>query len=169
MGWQWHQRDHMQIICTSLQTDNHASTSPRSFLQAGCPSCRQTNSVKALKDTLVNSKGLPKQSTRLFQMWYKHTHSILRPIFPGILVLGLVCYNLNSNYSGTMHPLRTDLNFNILFNVISTSLPPMASLSNSIDPNAAQCLIQSASTCFPEASRFIAYAKGPLWQYLMFS
>ena len=31
------------------QTDNHASTSPLSFLQAGCPSCRPTNSVKALK------------------------------------------------------------------------------------------------------------------------
>jgi len=31
MGWQWHQLDHMQIICTSLQTDNHASTSPHSF------------------------------------------------------------------------------------------------------------------------------------------
>jgi len=30
MGWQWHQLDHMQIICTSLQTDNHASTSPLS-------------------------------------------------------------------------------------------------------------------------------------------
>jgi len=28
MGWQWHQLDHIQIICTSLQTDNHASTSP---------------------------------------------------------------------------------------------------------------------------------------------
>jgi len=27
MGWQWHQLDHMQIICTSLQTDDHASTS----------------------------------------------------------------------------------------------------------------------------------------------
>ena len=25
MGWLWHQLDHMQIICTSLQTDNHAS------------------------------------------------------------------------------------------------------------------------------------------------
>ena len=25
--WQWHQLDHMQIIGTSLQTDNHASTS----------------------------------------------------------------------------------------------------------------------------------------------
>jgi len=31
MGWQWHQLDHMQIICTSLHTDNHASTSPLSF------------------------------------------------------------------------------------------------------------------------------------------
>jgi len=47
--WQWHQLGHMQI-CTSLQTDNHASTPPLSFLQAGCPSCRPTNSVKALKE-----------------------------------------------------------------------------------------------------------------------
>jgi len=36
-------------VCTSLQTDNHASTPPLSFLQAGCPSCHPTNSVKALK------------------------------------------------------------------------------------------------------------------------
>ena len=36
-------------VCTSLQTDNQASTSLLSFLQAGCPSCRPTNSVKALK------------------------------------------------------------------------------------------------------------------------
>jgi len=27
-GCQWRQLDHMQIICTLLQTDNHASTSP---------------------------------------------------------------------------------------------------------------------------------------------
>jgi len=46
--WQWHQLDHMQV-CTSLKTDNHVSTPPLSFLQAGCPSCRPTNSVKALK------------------------------------------------------------------------------------------------------------------------
>jgi len=39
-------------VCTSLQTDNHASTPPLSFLQAGCPSCRPTNSVKALKASL---------------------------------------------------------------------------------------------------------------------
>ena len=46
--WQWHALGHMQV-CTSLQTDNHASTPPLSFLQAGCTSCRPTNSVKALK------------------------------------------------------------------------------------------------------------------------
>jgi len=46
--WQWHQPGHIQV-CTSLQTDNHASTPPLSFLQAGHPSCRPTNSVKALK------------------------------------------------------------------------------------------------------------------------
>jgi len=32
-----------------LQTDNHASTQHSSFLQAGCPSCRPINSIKALK------------------------------------------------------------------------------------------------------------------------
>jgi len=38
MGWQWHQLGHMQIICTSLKTDNHASTSSLNFLHAGCSS-----------------------------------------------------------------------------------------------------------------------------------
>jgi len=36
-----HQLGRIQV-CTSLQTDNHASTPPLSFLQAGCPSCRPT-------------------------------------------------------------------------------------------------------------------------------
>ena len=45
---QWHQLGHMQV-CTSLQTDNHSSTPPLSFLQARCPSCHPTNSIKALK------------------------------------------------------------------------------------------------------------------------
>ena len=46
--WQWHQLGCMQV-CTSLQPDNHTSTPPLSFLQAGCPSCLPTNSIKALK------------------------------------------------------------------------------------------------------------------------
>jgi len=36
MGWQRHQVDHMQIICTLLCTDNHASTASVSLLQAIC-------------------------------------------------------------------------------------------------------------------------------------
>jgi len=47
--WQWHQLGHMQV-CTLLQTDNHARTPPLRFLQAGCPSCRPTNSIKAPKE-----------------------------------------------------------------------------------------------------------------------
>jgi len=54
--WQWHQLGHMQV-CTSLQTDNHAITSLLSFLQAGCPSCCPTNSVKALKAAAVLEVG----------------------------------------------------------------------------------------------------------------
>jgi len=46
--WQWNLLDHMQV-CTSLQTDNHAIIPPLSFLQDGYPSCRPTDSIKALK------------------------------------------------------------------------------------------------------------------------
>jgi len=31
MGWQWHHWDDMQIVCTSLQTDNDASASSLNF------------------------------------------------------------------------------------------------------------------------------------------
>ena len=47
-GWQWHQLDHVQIICTSLQTDKHASTSPLSFCRPDALPATQL-SVKALK------------------------------------------------------------------------------------------------------------------------
>jgi len=46
-----------------LQTDNHASTPPLSFLQAGCPSCRPTNSIKALKASVL-------EVTFIFIYWY---------------------------------------------------------------------------------------------------
>jgi len=34
--WQWHQLGRMQV-CTSLQTDNHASTPPLSFFKGRMP------------------------------------------------------------------------------------------------------------------------------------
>jgi len=52
---QWQLLDHMQV-CTLLQTGNHASTPLLSCLQAGRPSCRPTNSVKALKAQIVYYK-----------------------------------------------------------------------------------------------------------------
>jgi len=45
--WQLHQLGDMQI-CTSPQTDSHASIPPLSFLQAWYPSCHPTNSIKTL-------------------------------------------------------------------------------------------------------------------------
>jgi len=152
-GWQWHQLDHMQIICTLLQTDNHNSTSSLKcftgqmlfltpnqqyqstttphhnhftaifpgpsgwagarrelldfmvqgktntgrhtnyptghhsirlcsahlrhppFLQVGCPSCRPTNSVKALK--APSAFGLGRDSPQRCYLHRLHTfHSI---------------------------------------------------------------------------------------------
>jgi len=46
IGWQWHQLDHMEIICTSLQTDNHTSTT--SWARWHSSFCCPTDSVKAL-------------------------------------------------------------------------------------------------------------------------
>jgi len=55
--WQWHQLGRMQVSI-SLQTDNHTSTPQLSFLQAGCPSCRPTNSVKALEEHNNNNNNM---------------------------------------------------------------------------------------------------------------
>jgi len=49
--WQWHQLDHMQIIFTSLR--QITTPAPHPFLQAGCSSWRQSNSVKPLKATSI--------------------------------------------------------------------------------------------------------------------
>jgi len=40
-------------ICTAPQTDNLASIPPLNLLQAGCPSCHPTNSIKALKHNTI--------------------------------------------------------------------------------------------------------------------
>jgi len=67
-------------VCTSLQTDNHASTPPLGFLQAGCPSCRPTNSVKALK--AHSTEGTSTEGTEWHQLCYKPP-----PIIPSSLLV----------------------------------------------------------------------------------
>jgi len=67
--WQWHQLGHMQV-CISLQADNHTSTPPLSFLQAGCPSCCPTNSIKALKADSFKHIQVTKQIIKkLIRLW----------------------------------------------------------------------------------------------------
>jgi len=73
--WQWNLLEHMQV-CTSLQTDNHASTPPLSFLQAGCPSCRPTNSVGA---SIIKQKSF---KTQLITAYFKSTQIVLRFLPP---------------------------------------------------------------------------------------
>jgi len=48
MGYQWHQLDNTQIICTSLWTDNNARTSSLNYFR-GLVFFLMPNSVKALK------------------------------------------------------------------------------------------------------------------------
>jgi len=47
--WQWHQLGHMQSLHLAPDRQPHQHPTTLVFLQAGCPSCRPTNSVKALK------------------------------------------------------------------------------------------------------------------------
>jgi len=48
-GWQWHQLDQMQTICTSLQTDNHTNTSSLNFYRPVALPDTQPTEVRALK------------------------------------------------------------------------------------------------------------------------
>jgi len=78
--WQWHQVGRMQVH-TSLQTDNHASTSPLSFLQAGCPPCRPTNGVEALKAKLSSDTSSDNLGTGINAAMFAHIYTDLFILF----------------------------------------------------------------------------------------
>jgi len=59
-------------------TDNHASSPPLNFLQTGCPSCRPTNSVKALMGTCCEEI-----SKKLFEHFYNYSASASLPTKSG--------------------------------------------------------------------------------------
>jgi len=54
MGWQWHLLDHMQIICTSLQTDNRTSISPLSFYRLDALPATQRTASNHWRQTQTN-------------------------------------------------------------------------------------------------------------------
>jgi len=57
--WQWHQPGHMQV-CTSLQTDNHASTQSLCFFTGRMPflpsNNQQRQSIEGNKALYIASK-----------------------------------------------------------------------------------------------------------------
>jgi len=56
MGWQWHQLDHMQIDCTFLQADNHASTLSLSFFTGWMPFLPPNQQRQSTEGTEVQCK-----------------------------------------------------------------------------------------------------------------
>jgi len=91
----WHQLDHMQTICTSLQTDNHTDTSSLNFIHAECSSWRPTNSVKALMARALELYNLEVIDgiimwqlciSMLLSHLHTHTHTHLTALCPGLPV-----------------------------------------------------------------------------------
>jgi len=57
MRWQWHQLDHMQIICTLLQTYNHAGTLSLNFHRPDAlPDSQPTASEHQRQFALITGK-----------------------------------------------------------------------------------------------------------------
>jgi len=53
--WQWHQLGHMQV-CTTLQTDNHASTPPLSFFTGRMPFLPPNQQRQSTEGTMRNKQ-----------------------------------------------------------------------------------------------------------------
>jgi len=56
MGWQWHQLNHIHIICILLQTYNHTNTLSLSFLWADALYAAQTTVSKHWRQKLKQSR-----------------------------------------------------------------------------------------------------------------
>ena len=55
--WQWHPLGHMQV-CTLLQTDNHASTHPLSFLLAGYQILPPNQQLQCTEGKMIHNASL---------------------------------------------------------------------------------------------------------------
>ena len=57
-------------ICKSApHADNNTNIPPLSFLQAGCPSCRSTNSIKALRERALKERAPAEPSDVKLRLW----------------------------------------------------------------------------------------------------
>ena len=99
MWMQWHRLDHMQTICTSLQTDNHTSTSSVNYFKALAALLDAEPTASNYRRTTTSS---PKISVYAFQLRQRFCGCIeqagrpvsLRVIMAGALVVVLLTLNL---------------------------------------------------------------------------
>ena len=80
--WQWHQLGHMQV-CTSLQTDNHASTPPLSFFTGRMPFLppnqqRQSTEGTTTRPTVVQKSRQTTTRSSLLPQTYRATVHVSR-------------------------------------------------------------------------------------------
>ena len=74
--WQWHQLGHMQV-CTSLQTDDHASNPPLSFFTGRMPflppnqQCQGTEGITSIIHVVPK---MGRTSRELTNKWKLHSH-----------------------------------------------------------------------------------------------
>ena len=97
-------------VCTSLQTDNHASTPPLSFLQAGCPPNQQRQCTEGIVATLqlqlkLNHKEL---AISLHDEWYgeptwKEWQAACRSVHKPSSSLSLLSDNPTRTFPDTEH------------------------------------------------------------------
>jgi len=81
IGWQWHQLDYIQIICTTLQTDNHASTSPLNFFTGRMPFLlpnQQHQSTEGKVDK-INQQISPSIFTNHALLWVQIKQLVTQP------------------------------------------------------------------------------------------
>jgi len=103
MGWQWHQLDHMQITCTLLRTDNHASTSSINFhrpdtLRDAQPASTKGKLISSVvecdeaKDqghSLNSQYGSDLTKLHRYNSWITYTHKYVQVQKAIILVINL--------------------------------------------------------------------------------
>jgi len=68
LGWQWYHMDHMQTICTLLQTDNHISTQSLNFYSPDALPDTQTTVSKHWRQIPNNSQHSIKYGATKY--WY---------------------------------------------------------------------------------------------------
>jgi len=81
LGWQWHQLDHMQTICISLQTDNHTNTSSLNFYRPDAlPGAQPTVSKSLMCQQRKSDKVLIERVLQLFRFSHLKMRELLFPV-----------------------------------------------------------------------------------------